>query len=273
MTETALPVQAVSSRRRRALDAARCWFGLGLFGAGGVLGTLIALPLHYLLPRRVGARLGRRLLHHGFRFYLRVLAWDGSYHFDLAALDALRDTGPLLIAPNHPALLDAVLLVSRLPELACVMKAGIMDNPALGAGARLAAYIRNDDPLQMIRLAVAELRAGRSLLLFPEGTRSSRRPIGPLRGSIGVIARRAQVPVQTVFIETDSAFLAKGWPLTRIPRQPITCRVRLGPRLSPPGGDVRAFIAELEQCFRRGLADASLPLPLTAADAATDEPR
>jgi hypothetical protein len=31
--------------------------------------------------------------------------------------------------------------------------------------------------------------------------------------------------VQTVFIETDSAYLSKGWPLFRKPSMPITYRI------------------------------------------------
>ncbi len=252
---------------RRALDALRCWFGLGLFGMVGVLWTLFALPMYYVLPRRSGARLGRWLLHAAFRIYLRVLAWDGSYRFDLGALDALRGEGPLIIAPNHPSLIDAVLVISRLPTVACVMKSNIMDNPSLGAGARLARYIRNDDPLQMIRAAVRELRSGQPLLLFPEGTRSTRRPMAPLRASVALIARQARVPIQTILIETDSAFLGKGWPLSRVPRQPITCRVRLGRRFDPPQ-DVRACIAEMDAYFRDALANALLPDALPAAPVA-----
>jgi 1-acyl-sn-glycerol-3-phosphate acyltransferase len=36
-------------------------------------------------------------------------------------------------------MLDALLLVARLPRSACIMKAALMRNPFLGAGARLAA--------------------------------------------------------------------------------------------------------------------------------------
>ena len=39
---------------------------------------------------------------------------------DLGALDALRDERSLLVACNHPTLMDAVLLVSRLPRAAAI---------------------------------------------------------------------------------------------------------------------------------------------------------
>jgi 1-acyl-sn-glycerol-3-phosphate acyltransferase len=84
----------------------------------------------------------------------------------------------------------------------------------------------------MIREAVAELQRGSVLLLFPEGTRSVQAPINAhQRASIGVISKHAAVPVQTLIIETDSPYVAKGWPLLRRPPLPITYRARLGSAL------------------------------------------
>lgn len=246
---------------RNAWDMARVFFGLGLLGVMGLLWSLLAVPLYYLLPRHTGLVVGRWLIHTAFRLYLRTLSFIGACRFDLSALDALCGQPPMIVAPNHPSLIDAVLVISRLPGLACIMKSSILDNPSLGAGARLARYIRNDALRSMIHLAVADLHAGHHLLLFPEGTRSPARPIGPIRGSVALIAKQARVPVQAVFIETDSPFLAKGWPLMRRPRLPITYRVRLGKRFDPPQ-DAQLFIAELDAYFRDALADAKLPEPL-----------
>lgn len=245
-------------RPRQVWDALRVYFGLGLLGVLGLLWSLLAVPLYYLLPRRTGLTFGRWLIHTAFRWYLRTLSAIGACRFDLSALDALHGQPPMIVAPNHPSLIDAVLVISRLPGLACIMKADILDNPSLGAGARLARYIRNDALRNMIHLAVADLHAGHHLLLFPEGTRSTARPIGPVRGSVGLIAKQAQVPVQTVFIETDSPFLTKGWPLVQRPLLPITYRVRLGKRFDPPQ-DVQAFAVAIEAYFQDALADAMLP--------------
>jgi Tat protein secretion system quality control protein TatD with DNase activity len=76
-----------------------------------------------------------------------------------------------------------------------------------------------------------------------------------LVGSVGLIAKHAQVPVQTLLIETDSPFLSKGWSLFRRPELPITYRVRLGKRFDPPA-DVPAFTAELDRYYRQALAGA-----------------
>jgi len=119
-------------------------------------------------------------------------------------------------------LLDVVLVVSRLPHVVCIMKAEILRNLFLGGGARLAAYIRNDSCFAMIRTAAAAVGAGSQLLVFPEGTRTRRAPVNHFEGGFALIAKTARVPVQTVFIETNSLFLGKGWPLFRKPAFPLT---------------------------------------------------
>ena len=117
----------------------------------------------------------------------------------------------------------------------------------------------------MLRAAGDSLHAGRHLLLFPEGTRTRQLPINALQRTVGVIARRANVPVQTLIIETNTAFLAKGWPLLRVPAMPMVYRVRLGRRFDPPA-DIEAFTAGLDAYFHQELVGARLPtLPVNAA--------
>jgi 1-acyl-sn-glycerol-3-phosphate acyltransferase len=148
-----------------------------------------------------------------------------------------------------------LLILTRHTNLVCVMKSQLMKNVFLGSGSRLARYVRNDSSRQMVKESVAHLKEGGVLLLFPEGTRTTRQPINALVGSVGLIAKHAQVPVQTLIIETDSPFLSKGWPLFKRARLPILYRVRLGRRFDPPA-DVSAFTAQLDQYYRQELKDA-----------------
>lgn len=242
------------------------YLGLAWLGVLCLSWTCIAVFLHVLLPQQIGTRIGRYVIMAGFRIYLGCLQLSRRCYFDLAALDQLRGQGPLIIAPNHPGLLDAVMVISRLPGVACIMKAQLMNNVFLGAGARLARYIPNESIRQMVLQASEDLASGSHLLLFPEGTRTSRYPINPLKGSIAMIAARAQVPVQTVLIETNSRFLGKGWPLLRKPTMPLRYRIRLGRRFAPPT-DTHAFMLELEQYFKHTLSQsetlpAKMPQPV-----------
>jgi 1-acyl-sn-glycerol-3-phosphate acyltransferase len=245
----------LSTRLRHLIETVTAFSSLTLLGVICLSWTLLALPLLWLLPAGAGRRCGRLGIFAGFRLYVWSLGWMGAYRLDLRALRELHDAPPLVLAPNHPSLIDALLIIAHEPRVACVMKSSLMNNVFLGAGARLARYIRHDSPRRMIHEAVAELRRGGIVLLFPEGTRTTRAPINELQGGVGIIAKEAGVPVQTLIIETDSPCLSKGWPLFKRPSFPITYRVRLGRRLEPPR-DVREFRAQLDEYLRGELASA-----------------
>ena len=198
---------------------------------------------------------------------LAVLRTVCACRFDLSAIDALRDQGPMVIAANHPSLLDAVLITSRLPNAVCFMKADIMDNPLFGAGARMARYVRNDHLIGAIQSCRRELQQGAQIVIFPEGTRTRGypgNPLNPLTRSTALIATRANVPVQTLIVEFSSPYLGKGWPLWRKPSLPLTCHIRLGRRFAPPR-DARLFTQELEAYFRAELTTASTPAASSVA--------
>lgn len=217
--------------------------------------TVVALPLYLLLPSGRGTAFGRLGISRGFGVYAAWLRAVGAYRLDLAAIDELRGGPPVLLAANHPVVIDAILMVTRHPNMVCIMKASLMNNVLLGAGARLAGYIPNHPPRRTIREAVAALEQGAVLLLFPEATRTRVAPVNPFVGSAGLIAKLARVPVQTLIVETDSPYFSKGWSPFRLPRLPVVYRVRLGRRFEALD-DAREFDQRLESYFRHELAGA-----------------
>ena len=265
---TVLNKHVTLNKGRRAWhETVRLHLGFMLLGVVCLTVSLLAFPMRAVLPRVLSKRIGRKLIARMLQVYLRLLVFMGACRFDLAALDTLRGGPAMIIAPNHPSLLDAVMILSRLPDTACIMKADIVNSVFFGAGTRLAGYIRNTPLRTMVQLAVADLRQGSHLLLFPEGTRTNRFPVGAMQGTAGLIAKHAGVPVQTVFIETNSGFLGKGWSVLRTPKMPITYRIRLGKRFDPPLHTAH-FASELEQYFLSELAHAQLPdFPVSAPTA------
>jgi len=253
----ALPV-GVALRLAALGNALRLHAALLVFALVCLLASALLVVAGWFMRRERRELFSRGVISRMFRLELGFLQAAGIMRLDLSELDALHGLPAMVIAPNHPSMIDAALLLSRLPDLGCVMKAQILGNPLFGAGARSAGYIAHDPARSMLRAAVENLRAGHHLLLFPEGTRTQQLPINPLQRSVAVIAKRAGAQVQAVHIEAGTAFLCKGWPLLRVPATPMVYRARLGRRFEPPT-DVDAFTAELEAYFRSELAGARLP--------------
>jgi 1-acyl-sn-glycerol-3-phosphate acyltransferase len=251
-------VESLGQRAGQAYYRLAFFFCLGVFGLSCLAWSLPAALLHRILPRRRGEKLGQFMIMAGFRWFLGVMKATGVLRVDLSPLDRLRGEPGLVIAPNHPTMLDAVLLISRLPRVVCITKASLWDSVFLGGGVRLASYVRNDAPLPMIRRAARAVREGSQLLIFPEGSRTARPPVDPLHRSFAVMARAAGAEVQTVLIEAENPYLRKGWPLFRQPRLPLVFRVRLGARF-PVEGDPQAFVERLEDYFRAQLPAVHLP--------------
>ncbi len=251
----------------RPLLASLAWVALQLqlllLGAMSLVWNAVALLLYPVLPRATGLRLGRAMIARGYAAFWFIARCSGMLRLNAEAMDRLRDEGGIIVAANHPSLLDAVMLVAHLPKSACVMKASLRHNPFLGPGARLARYIRNDSARRMVAQAVADLREGGQLVLFPEGTRTTHSPIGPFGAAFTVIAKRANVPIQTVFIDTDSPYLGKGWPLWRLPPLPIVFTVRLGQRFLP-SSDHQQLQREIHAYFAQGVHRPAQSLDLPA---------
>jgi len=254
----------MTSRLRDALRACYQWpafYGvLVLLGSFQLSWSLIAFVIRHVVSEEHGHRIGRRFISLLFRSCFRVTGWLGIMRVDATALDAIRPDEAQIIAPNHPSVMDALILISRLENLNCIMKASVLDNVLLGSGARLAGYIRNDGPRRMLRLSSEHLRSGGQLIVFPEATRTLAAPVNEFKGGFAAMARVGRAPIQTVFIETDSPYLSKGWPVLRKPKHlPMTFRVRLGRRFEVASdADVNAFVDELHAYFAAELADAEL---------------
>jgi 1-acyl-sn-glycerol-3-phosphate acyltransferase len=235
---------------QRAWPTPLAWLALQslllMLGLMSALWNAIALLLYPLLPRALGLRIGRAGIAFGYRIFWAAARASGLLRMDAQALRALADERGLVIVANHPSLLDALMLVAQLPRSFCVMKASLMHNPLLGPGALLARYIRNDCARTMVRQAVDDLRAGGQLVMFPEGTRTTGALLNPFQGGFALIARRANAPVQTVFIDTTSPYLGKGWPIWKLPPLPIEFSLRIGRRFDP-GPEINAWVNDIER--------------------------
>jgi 1-acyl-sn-glycerol-3-phosphate acyltransferase len=177
------------------------WLAFALLG----LGLSVACVPGLLLPRRAGreARV-RAAIRRLFALWTWWLHVSGVLRFAWRGFEAPLARGTVYIA-NHPTLLDATLLLARLPDTVCIIKPKLMRNPALGPAARMAGYIAGEKGVNLVRAVAARIVAGQSLLIFPEGTRTATgATLGPLKPGFALIAARAHAPVQLISIRASS---------------------------------------------------------------------
>ena len=251
----ALADQAPGRVGGRRSDVLR-WVGAVIVTAAAfVAGTAIAFMItHSGWPDRSHAG-GQRLLQRIFSFLRRSLTRLGVVEVDTRALESLQAEPPLILVPNHPSILDAPVVISCFPNVCCIMKRALLDRTFTGVGARLAGYVDNGSLTSLVRRSIAAVHGGAHLLVFPEGTRSDRVPVGPFTRAYALIARKAGVPMQTLLIETDSPYGTKGWALwRRPPALPIRIRIRQGRRFSA-GADVDQVVKEMQAYFERVLGE------------------
>lgn len=245
-------------RLRRLYYIGTGLFSWLVFGLVGIALNIVCMPL-LLLPRR--ERFGppvRVLIHRLFRSWqawlhftrIACLAWEG---FTPAAL-----AGPAVYIANHPGLLDATFLLGRLPDTICIFKRALIRNPAIGPAAIMAGYGAGDKGIDLIGDVAARVAAGRSLLVFPEGTRSPpREKIGLLKPGFALIAARAGVPVRLIAIDAPRSFLPRGEPWWRVPPLPVRITFTLIAELRPAPGERAAALTARAQA----LLAAALPPP------------
>ena len=86
---------------------------------------------------------------------------------------------------------------------------------------RAAGYIVNDHAVQLINDCGKSFKAGRSLIVFPEGTRSPAYGLRTFKRGAAQIALRTGVPIVLVVITCDPPTLMKGQPWYKIPERPL----------------------------------------------------
>lgn len=105
---------------------------------------------------------------------------------------------------NHQGTFDPVLLLAAIDQpLTFISKAENLKLPVIGTWGRLIEFITfkresYDENVGMLRQAARVLKEGRSLLIFPEGTRSKSNATLPFKAGALLPAYLAKVPIVPV---------------------------------------------------------------------------
>ena len=188
-----------------------------LFVGVGVVLNFLCLPL-LLLPRRemLGGTV-RRMIRGLFWGWLRWFQLGRCVRITWRGFDRPYEGRTIYVA-NHPTLVDATFLLARLPDTICIIKPALMRSPVVGPLAALAEYASGETGIDLIRNVAGKVAAGRSLLLFPEGTRTEQgTTLGTLKPGYALIAERARAAVQLIVIRASADLVPRGRPWWRLP--------------------------------------------------------
>jgi 1-acyl-sn-glycerol-3-phosphate acyltransferase len=208
------------------------YFSWLLFALGGLALNLGCAPFLLLAQRERHGRRARAATRWMFDFWLRWMHFSGVVDVVFHGFDRPLPGGVIYVA-NHPTLVDAPFLLARLPDTVCIFKPALLRNPAIGPAALLCGYVSGDAGVDGIRRAAEAVAAGRSLLVFPEGTRTAPgATLNPLKPGFALIARRAHAAIQLIHVHASPLMARKGHPWWKLPPLPGRFEFTLGERLS-----------------------------------------
>jgi len=209
---------------RQKLDYASRVIGsgvcFGVFCLSCVVVSLTVFPLiHLTSPNRdVRRRRVRRCLLFFYRLLLGLGRVLGMISYEMHGFERLAAPGQLVVA-NHPSLIDMLLIGSSVPQMDCIVKDALLRQPFLRTVVRWADFIPNAAPQHLIENCVATLRAGNSLLVFPEGTRSVPGQALKMKRGAAHIALAARCDLLPVTIVCNPSSLTKTDVWYRVPRR------------------------------------------------------
>lgn len=145
--------------------------------------------------------------------------------------------GPVIFMSNHQSSFDILALLAAMPRrINWIAKKELFDIPFFGSSMRRGGYIpldRSDGrkALKSVDEAADAIRQGKSVVMFPEGTRTEDGRLLPFKRGGFILARKAAVPVIPVTINGSGRIN----PANQIRLYSGDIRIKLHPPMNVPG--------------------------------------
>lgn len=137
--------------------------------------------------------------------WARAIAWSAGMRVEAHGLDTLDRSVPHIYMANHVSVMDIPAILHVVPDPGFLAKRELSKIPLFGAAAARVGvvYIDRDNrkaAFASIEEAAAQVREGRSVIVFPEGTRGKSYAVRPFKKGPFVLAIRAGIPIVPVLI-------------------------------------------------------------------------
>lgn len=205
------------------------------------------LSVPIVLGAPVAALFGTRAMRRYATFWARLQGLLARVLVDVHnRIEGAIPEGPVIFAAKHQSFYETFELAIMLGEPAVVLKAELLRIPFWGAAAKRYGVIPVDRASSskalraMLKDARAEIAAGRSILIFPEGTRVAPGETPPLKSGLAGLYRMLDLPVVPIAIDSGRVCSPRG------PVRPGIVTFRFGEPI-PPGLPREAFEAAVHR--------------------------
>jgi 1-acyl-sn-glycerol-3-phosphate acyltransferase len=150
------------------------------------------------------------------RLWGRSILFVSRVHVDGAGLENIPAGRSCILMANHQSNFDIPVLLGRLPiQFRWLAKEELFRIPIFGRGMRGCGYISIDRSnrklaFESLKEAARKIREGVSVMIFPEGTRSTDGKIRPFKKGGFVLSVDAGVPIVPIVIHGTWALMPKG---------------------------------------------------------------
>ncbi|UPW19339.1 1-acyl-sn-glycerol-3-phosphate acyltransferase [Agarivorans sp. TSD2052] len=199
----------------RLAMTAVCFF---CFGGLGLMLSLTLFPLLKIIPASDKQARSQFYVHIIFKCFVTMMQYLGVLSVSVSKGYKLQQSPGSLVIANHPSLIDVVLLIALLPKTSCIVKQSLWRNPCMSLIISAAGYIKNGaDPETVLSECQNSFNKGASLIVFPEGTRTTPGQQLQMQRGAANIALRCAVDVLPVTIRVTPSTLTKSEPWYSIP--------------------------------------------------------
>ncbi len=160
-----------------------------------------------------------RLAHWCARTWARLILVTTGVRTSARGVDHVDPSAPYVFVSNHQSIYDIPVLFVALPlQLRIIAKASLGRFPVLGWHLRWTGHLlvdRTRAGVGTLKQVGRMMRRGHSLIVFPEGTRSTDGRVGRFRRGLFLLAIEAGLPVVPVAVSGTRHVMRKGMLTTR----------------------------------------------------------
>jgi 1-acyl-sn-glycerol-3-phosphate acyltransferase len=145
----------------------------------------------------------------------RIVLWLAGVRLEIHGLDKIRTQQAVVYMANHQSNCDPPAVLSVLPPVLVIVKKEFFRVPILGRVVRARGFIPVDrrdreQALVAVEKGIQALQAGKSFLVYPEGTRSPDGRLQRFKRGVFVMAINAGAPVVPISISGSNKIMPKG---------------------------------------------------------------